>query len=203
MSSIPAENALVPPYGANFANLSTGRMSVKWPWQGWRAHRFERCVEPELPVLYRVALRLSRDPDTAADLVGQTLFKAFRGWESFDGSHLRSWLLKILKNEWGILIRSQNSSISIDHAADLETDAIRQDDVWDEVSARVDYQHILRELDNLPEEYRLAVQLCDIEELSYQEAAVVMEVPLGTVRSRLFRGREMLRKRLLPTMGVR
>jgi RNA polymerase sigma-70 factor (ECF subfamily) len=74
------------------------------------------------------------------------------------------------------------------------------DGFWEQVSWNAVGENILRELDKIPEEYRLAVALCDVEEMSYEEAAQALEVPVGTVRSRLFRGRRLLRAKLVHIM---
>jgi RNA polymerase sigma-70 factor, ECF subfamily len=82
-------------------------------------------------------------------------------------------------------------------AAELEGESF-----WDEVHWRMASEKVLEALDTLPEEYRMAVQLCDVEQMSYEEAADAMEVPVGTVRSRLFRGRQHLRNRLVEVVAL-
>lgn len=158
---------------------------------------FESAVRPELPLLYRVARRLASNADEAEDLVQQTLVKAYRAWDRFDGSYLRSWLMRILRNETAYAKRREASGVQY---AELNEEVGGEDGLWDSVAWRDQAQRILRELDRLPEEYRLAVTLCDVEEMSYEEAAAAMEVPIGTVRSRVSRGRALIRSRL--TGGV-
>lgn len=152
---------------------------------------FESQLQEELPVLFRVAKRLAKSADTAEDLVGQTLYAAIKFKKSFDGRHLRSWLIKILRNEFNTMIRRENArpTVLLDEV-DGETDAF-----WEEVHWRVDADVLMKELDNLTDEHRMIIQLCDIEELSYEEAADALEIPVGTVRSRLFRARGKLRDR--------
>lgn len=159
---------------------------------------FETAIRAELPVLYRVARRMVRSDDEAADLVQQALLKAFRAWKRFDGQHLRSWLIKILRNENLMRLRADRRAefTELDEAITVETG------LWDELCWRDQAAHILQELDNLPEEFRLAVVLCDVEQLSYEEAARAMDIPLGTVRSRLSRGRALLRLRLADPVEV-
>lgn len=152
---------------------------------------FETCLREELPVLFRVAKRLSKSTDTAEDLVGQTLYAAIRFQKSFDGRHLRSWLIKILRNEFNSLMRREAArpTIVLDEV-DGEIESF-----WEEVHWKVDAATLLRELDNLSEEHRMIIQLCDVEEMSYEEAASALDIPIGTVRSRLFRARAKLRDR--------
>jgi RNA polymerase sigma-70 factor (ECF subfamily) len=139
-------------------------------------------------------LRLTRNTDDAEDLVSQSLLNAHRSWSSFDGSYPRSWLIKILKNEFLSQRRKRSSTanVSID-AIDEPSD----EGFWEEVSWSSVGEDIVRELDKLPEEYRIVVALCDVEEMSYEEAAKALEIPIGTIRSRLFRGRRLLRSRLV------
>ena len=153
---------------------------------------FEDAVTAELPVMYRVARRLTLDPVEAEDLVGQVLLRAARAWCSFDGRHTRSWLLKILRNEHVLALRRKAArprTIGLEAAG--EAGSFTEPAIVGETTSG-----ILNALDGLPEEYRLAVALCDVEEMSYREAAKAMDVPLGTVRSRLYRGRQMLRETL-------
>jgi RNA polymerase sigma-70 factor, ECF subfamily len=152
---------------------------------------FETQLRDELPVLFRVAKRLAKSADTAEDLVGQTLYAAIRFKDSFDGRHLRSWLIKILRNEFNTLMRREASRPTLV----LEEHEGESESFWDEVHWRVDAETLLRELDNLSEEHRMIIQLCDVEELSYEDAAEALDIPIGTVRSRLFRARAKLRER--------
>ena len=154
---------------------------------------FESEIRPELPVLYRVARRMVRCEDEAEDLVGQTVAKAYAAWSRFDGQYLRSWLIKILRNEVYNVRRMQESR---PEESELRDDLAGDGPFWDDVHWKICAQHLHRELDKLPDEFRLAVHLCDIEGMSYEEAACAMDVPVGTVRSRLFRGRARLRTKL-------
>lgn len=167
-----------------------------WP---LRKPDFETAVRSELPVLYRVARRMVRNEDEASDLVQQALVKAFGAWRKFDGKHLRSWLIKILRNENLMRLRSQARADFVE----LEEDSAIETGFWDEVLWRNQVDRLLEELDLLPEEFKLAVVLCDVEQLSYEEAARSMDVPIGTVRSRLSRGRAMLRSRLVDAIEVK
>lgn len=158
-----------------------------------RPRDFESSVRPHLSVLYRVGLRLTRNAEEAEDLVSQTMVNAFNAWSRFDGDYVRSWLIKILRNEFLNVQRRKGSrpvEVELDDAEGVS------DTSWTEVVGRLEAGRILEEVDRLPEEYRLAVTLCDVEQMSYEEAAEAMDVPVGTVRSRLFRGRARLRQRL-------
>lgn len=154
---------------------------------------FESVARGELGTLYRVALRMCGKPEDAEDLVSQTILNAHRAWHTFDGAYARSWLIKILKNEFLAMRRKKGGAgnVSIDQIQEPSDEGF-----WEEVGWSAVGDNILRELDKLPEEYRMAVSLCDVEEMSYEEAALALDIPIGTVRSRLFRGRRLLRAKL-------
>lgn len=164
----------------------------------WRRD-FESSVKGELALLFRCAKRLAGSSDEAEDLVQATLIKGFQAWDSFDGRYLRSWLLSILRNEHLARVRQRRPTTSL---YELECDEPADEDIWNSLVTRDQAARIREELDKLPLEYRMAVHLCDVEELSYEEAAHAMDVPIGTVRSRLFRGRTMLRMRLEPNLSA-
>jgi RNA polymerase sigma-70 factor (ECF subfamily) len=159
---------------------------------------FERSLKSELPVLFRVAKRLSRSNEMAEDLVGQTLLAAVKFQSSFDGRHFRSWLIKILRNEFNSLIRRELARPTVV----LEDAEGETEDFWEEVNWRVDADTLMRELDQLSEEHRMIIQLCDVEELTYEEASDALDIPIGTVRSRLFRARARLRARCLGQIQI-
>jgi RNA polymerase sigma-70 factor, ECF subfamily len=155
---------------------------------------FEREIRSERPTLTRVARRLCRDKQDAEDLVAQTLLRACQARGRFDGRFLRSWLIQIMRNEWRNDWRAQQSKPP---TLSIEEHVVRVEPFWDEVCWRIDSQAILEELQFLSEDHRLVIQLCDVEEMSYEETATALELPIGTVRSRLFRAREQLRNRLV------
>jgi RNA polymerase sigma-70 factor (ECF subfamily) len=154
---------------------------------------FEDVVRPELTVLYRVARRLCRNPQDAEDAVAQTLVNAYRAWGDFNGEYLRSWLITILRNE----VRKRHRYDAARPDTTEQDEDVATDGFWEAVHWSLAVDRVIEELDALPEEFRLAVQLCDVEQMSYEEAAIAMGVPIGTVRSRLFRGRRQLRDRLV------
>ncbi|MBX3115581.1 MAG: sigma-70 family RNA polymerase sigma factor [Fimbriimonadaceae bacterium] len=155
---------------------------------------FEREVSPELPVLYRVAKRLGCKHEEAEDLVQTCLIKAYKAWDRFDGQHLRSWLIRILRNERLMVIRSQKDVLSLDEHEDLD---IPVEGFWTALSGKLDAERILAAIEQLSPNYRLTIHLCDVEEMSYEEAAQIMDIPIGTVRSRLSRARQIVRDTLI------
>jgi RNA polymerase sigma-70 factor, ECF subfamily len=159
-----------------------------------RKGEFESRVKPELPVLYRVARRFVASQEEAEDLVQQTLLQAMRAWHDFDGQHLRSWLIKIMRNEAAAWSRKASSKVEL---LELREELEPSEEIWDALVWRDQTNRILCELNRLPIEYKLAVHLCDVEEMTYEEAAHALDVPIGTIRSRLYRGRSMIRARLM------
>jgi RNA polymerase sigma-70 factor (ECF subfamily) len=159
---------------------------------------FERYVLPEIEVLLRVAHSLTRNHAEAEDLVQDTLLRAYRGIDGFDGRHPRAWLLTILRNTHinrnrrrrPELLRDPDAATDrmISAASDERTDAVVDDEVDVE---------IIRALESLDEPFRRVVELVDIDGLSYAEAAEVLDVPVGTVMSRLHRARSRIRDRLV------
>jgi RNA polymerase sigma-70 factor, ECF subfamily len=158
---------------------------------------FERYVLPEIEVLLRVAHSLTRNHAEAEDLVQDTLLRAYRGIGGFDGRHPRAWLLTILRNTHinrnrrrrPELLRDPDAAADrmISAASDERTDAVIDDEIDVE---------IIRALESLDEPFRRVVELVDIDGLSYAEAAEVLDVPVGTVMSRLHRARSRIRDRL-------
>lgn len=159
---------------------------------------FSLVVDQELPVLYRVAQRLTRDDTRAEDLVGQTLYLAARAWPTFDGEFPRSWLIRILRNEYALTIRK---SVARPETAIDEVVEPSDEGFWREIDWRLVGQEVLRVLDALPEDFRLVIALCDVEGMSRDEAAEALDLPTGTVNSRLSRGRNLLRAQLVRVLG--
>lgn len=158
---------------------------------------FERDVLPHLDLLYRVALRMTGEPANAEDLVQDTVLKAFRAWGGFrKGTNARGWLLTILRNTFINDYRRRRRApplVDIDVAA--PTAIIHEQEARDPEGeffhALVD-DRILAAIDALPEEFREALVLSDVEGLSYAQVAEALEVPVGTVKSRLSRARRQL-----------
>lgn len=171
-----------------------------------RPSEFEVEALGHLGPMLAVATRLTRNGAEAEDLVQDTLVKAFRAREQFEaGTNLKAWLLRILTNTFinryrrGGLERSVLDGPSADPLADGWISSSTMAALRDPESAALRPMleaEIQSALDELPEEFRLAVVLADVEELSYREIADVMGCPIGTVMSRLHRGRRLLKGRL-------
>jgi RNA polymerase sigma-70 factor (ECF subfamily) len=162
---------------------------------------FEREALPHLDVLYRVALRLAGDPSAAEDLVQDTMLRAFRGWSGYrPGTNARAWLLTILRNTFiNEYRRRRREPVAMDIEA-AEPHAIYRDvadaDPEGEFFARIVDTRILEAVDRLPTPFREVVVLSDMEGLGYAEIAESLGIPVGTVKSRLFRGRRQLQREL-------
>ncbi len=167
---------------------------------------FERDAVQHLGPLLAVATRMTRNPTEAEDLVQDTLVKAMRAREQFQtGTNMRAWLLRILTNTFinryrrGSLEKAVFEGPDADPLADGWVSAATMSAMRDPESAAlrpVLEAEIRQALEELPEEFRLAVVLADVEEMSYREIADIMGCPIGTVMSRLHRGRRMLKSRL-------
>jgi RNA polymerase sigma-70 factor, ECF subfamily len=169
--------------------------------------RFQDEALPLLDSLYAGALRMTRNPADAEDLVQETMLRAYRSFDRFEpGTNLKAWLFRILTNAY----------INVYRKRQREPQKVSQDDVEDfdlyqelkghdpqfsatpetiVLDSLVD-SDITDAIDDLPEQFRLAVVLSDIEGFTYAEMAEIMDVPMGTVMSRLHRGRKALQKRL-------
>ncbi len=167
---------------------------------------FETRVLEHLDALYALACRLTRSPSDAEDLVQDTCVKALRATEQFeDGTNLKAWLCRILTNTFinryrrGGLERSVFEGPDADPLADgwVSASTMRQLRDPEGTALRPILEGELRAaIDAIPEDFRLAVLLSDVEEFSYEEIATIMECPVGTVMSRLHRGRKLLQKSL-------
>lgn len=150
---------------------------------------------PEIEVLLRVAYSLSRKHAEAEDLVQDTLLRAYRGIAGFDGRHPRAWLLTILRNTHINRNRRRRPELLRDPDAGLDRVAVAADRTDAIVDDDLDVE-IVRALEALDEPFRRIVELVDIDGLTYAEAAEVLDVPVGTVMSRLHRARSRIRDRL-------
>lgn len=169
---------------------------------------FEEEAVPHLDAVYRFALRLSGAPDQAEDLVQETFLRAYRSWDQYTkGTRAKSWLFTICRN---VFLRGRERGQRHDEIVSESADRTGPgpnavNPVWvsvlgvdpegDFFESLLDDQ-VVDAIESLPEEYRTAVVLSDLEGLPYAEIAELMEVPVGTVKSRLFRGRRQLQKKL-------
>ena len=162
---------------------------------------FEQEALPHLDTVYRVALRLSGDPTQADDLTQETMLKAYRAWHQYKrGTNIRAWLLTILRHTFINQYRRQKtlgSQVDIDEIEGFTVFHTVQDvDPEGRFFNQIVDEEVLRAIDGLPDEFREAVTLSDVEGLSYAEIGEIAGVPVGTVKSRLFRARQALQKRL-------
>lgn len=184
--------------GNSFSSLDTG-LGISRATDAFRCPIFEEEILDHLDVLHRYAVRLTRDPAQAEDLVQETYLRALESWAQLDDwLTARSWLLSILRNLYIDRYRRRVKRRARVELRDLEN--LPEPRAADGVTAEI-FDHVLdtevdRALRILPLEFRDVVLLCDLNGLSYAETAEVLGVPLGTVKSRLYRARRILKRAL-------
>lgn len=160
---------------------------------------FEKQAEKVFPSVFGTALRLTRSREDAEDLAQEAIVRAYEAYDRFDGANFKAWLLRIVTNLYINRYRQRQRGpqfASIDDENVMEPVADESD-----VPGRLMFEELLggeveAALAQVPDDFRLAVILSDIEGMSYQEIADATNVPIGTVRSRLARGRALLRRML-------
>jgi RNA polymerase sigma-70 factor, ECF subfamily len=174
--------------------------------------RFEQEAIPYMPEMYAAALRMTRNRSDAEDLVQETFLRAYRGFAGFEeGTNLRAWLYRILTNAYINTYRKRQRepvTVSDDELPEWWLyEKLGGEAMEASAEARVleslPDEDVQEALASLPEQFRLAVLLADVEGFSYKEIAEILDVPMGTVMSRLHRGRRALEKRLWDVMEER
>ena len=169
--------------------------------------RFEEEALPLANALYGGALRMTRNPPDAADLVQETYLRAFRSWKQFQpGTNLKAWMYRILTNLYITSYRVKKREpqvVSTAEAVDfdlyqnvLDTGPRVADSAENIVLDSLGDEDVQKALADLPDDFRMVVSLADIDGFSYKEMADILDIPIGTVMSRLHRGRKLLQKSL-------
>ena len=172
--------------------------------KGWD---FEAAAMPFVDALYNTAYRMTRNSEDAEDLVQETYLKAYRYYDKFEeGTNFKAWLFKIMKNTFINNYRKKQQAPALSDFAEIEEsfetqvneDTARQTkNPEEELLENVLDEDVQKALDKLPPDYRMVVLLADLEGFSYKEIAEILEVPVGTVMSRLYRGRRLLEAAML------
>ncbi len=180
--------------------MATAASTVK------RSKEFETSVLEHIDLLYAVALRLTRNPADAEDLTQNTFVKALRFHDKFkEGTYIKAWLLTILRNTFineyrrksrrPIEVELSGLEAAPDSLPDAETTFKLNHGQREDLLELVD-DPVRKAVEELPDDFREAVIMADLEDMSYKEIADIMKCPLGTVMSRLYRGRKLLRDAL-------
>jgi RNA polymerase sigma-70 factor, ECF subfamily len=166
---------------------------------------FEDLAMPLFDALYNFARWLAHDSNDAEDLVQETYLKALRSFASFQsGTNFRAWIFRILRNNF-LSSRSKlerRMTVAMDSEEDGAELAVDTETPETILMNRFNSQLMQRAIDDLPVHYREALLLCEVEEMSYQEIAEILTIPIGTVMSRLARARKAVRESLLSAPGA-
>jgi RNA polymerase sigma-70 factor, ECF subfamily len=172
--------------------------------QGWD---FEQAAMPYVDSLYNTAYRMTRNSEDAEDLVQETYLKAYKYYDKFEeGTNFKAWLFKIMKNTFINNYRKKQQAPPQSDFAEIEEsfERVVQDDAnqparnpEEELLSKVLDEDVQAALEQLPADYHMVLVLADLEGFSYKEIAEILEIPVGTVMSRLYRGRRLLEAALL------
>jgi RNA polymerase sigma-70 factor (ECF subfamily) len=169
---------------------------------------FADVAMEHMPALYTAALRMTRNPSDAEDLVQETYLKAYRGFGGFqEGTNLKAWLYRILTNTFINSYRAKKRRPEQSDIEDVEDlylyrrlggleAAAAGRSAEEEVLDHITDSEVKEAIESLPEQFRMAVLLADVEGFAYKEIADILDIPIGTVMSRLHRGRRALQKAL-------
>ncbi len=171
--------------------------------------QFQKEAFPFMDEMYASALRLTRQPQNAEDLVSEVYTRAWKSYEQFEqGTNMRAWLYRILTNAYINQYRKKQREpgiVPLDQPQGGDPEGAEGGTLYDKLAdtaakpedtlaTRFLDRDIRKAIESLPEEFRMVVLLCDVQLFSYQDTAEMLEIPIGTVRSRLFRGRRLLQK---------
>ena len=165
---------------------------------------FEKEMLPHMSALYNFAVRMIGNMDDAKDLVQETYIRAYRYFERFaSGTNARGWLIQIMKN---LYINQYRKEVAAPETVDyneiedfyaiIKSSTVDGNDLQEKIFGNLLDDEVSEALRELPDEFRMVVVLCDVEGYTYEEISEIVEVPIGTVRSRLHRARRLLRDRL-------
>ncbi len=169
-----------------------------------RDEEFQSEAVPHMDALYNYALRMTGDPNDADDLLQDTYLKAYRFWDKYEkGTNIRAWLFRIMKNSYINLYRKATKEPDTVDYEDVQNfyQTIRDrstdpNDLQEKLFGNLLEDDVARALESLPDDFRTVIILCDIEGFTYEEIAEFVECPVGTVRSRIHRGRRLMRDKL-------
>lgn len=185
-----------------FEQLSTGGLVKD---ERKKQQDFNEEILPHMDVLYNFALRLTADPIDAEDLVQDTIVKAYRFFSSYEkGTNAKAWLFRILKNSFINNYRKISKRPQEVDYDEVESyyETVRAERTETSDLERLMFRELMdddlsKALSRLPEDFRTVVLLCDVEGYTYEEIANMLDVPIGTIRSRLHRGRNLLKTELI------